>query len=132
MHYGKLPVIALLVVVPLQIGCGRSRPTQVGGKPVEHWIQELKNPDAKARKHAVAKLGNVGPSDPAAWPAIRATLDDADPTVRAEAILAVLKFGKAAQDAIPTLTRLKNDADPQVRDYAAKAITRLQSDADGN
>src|SRR5262245_53935508 len=101
---------AIAVATFAACGCGPAPPTQAGGKPVSHWVQELKNPDAKARRHAVAKLGNVGTADPDALPAIRSALADADAGVRTEAIQALVKFGPAAKEAESQLLHLeKND-----------------------
>jgi HEAT repeat protein len=118
-----LPVLAVLFA-----GCARSHsPTMAGGKPVSHWVEELQNRDAKARKHAVNKLGNVGTNDSAALPAILSALTDRDPAVRAEAILATMKCGQSAKEAIPVLAQLqKTDRDSRVREYAGKALEKLQ------
>jgi HEAT repeat protein len=119
----------LLGVALMGCGCSKGTPTQAGGKPVAFWIQELKNPDAKARRHAVAKLGNVGSTDPATLSAVQSALSDADAGVRAEAILALMKCGPTAKDAIPALTEMQTkDRDPQVREYARKALEKLRSE----
>src|SRR5258707_15637257 len=91
----------------LACGCARTTPTLAGGRPVGHWVLELKSPDAKARRHATEKLGNVGPNDPAVLPALRAALDDGNAQVRATAILALMKCGPAARDAVPALTAMQ-------------------------
>ena len=99
-----------------------------GGKPVEHWLQALQDPDAKVRKVAVTKLGNVGTADPAALPAILSALKDPDADVRGEVILALMKFGTLTQEEISALTEMKDrDADPHVRALAIKALEKLQS-----
>jgi HEAT repeat protein len=114
--------IACLIVT----GCGKSAPTLAGGKTVDHWVKALSDADAKTRKDAAFKLGNVGPPDPSAFPALLGALKDSDATVRCEVILALMKFGPKAKEAMPTLTDLKqNDADPRVRDYASRAIESL-------
>jgi HEAT repeat protein len=118
--------LTLLVVTLAACGCGRATPTLAGGKPVNHWIEALQSPDAATRKHAVAKLGNVGPVDPAAFPALLGALKDRDGGVRREAILAVMKCGPDAKEAVPVLTELKQkDRDAQVRTYAARALASL-------
>jgi HEAT repeat protein len=109
------------------LGCRQAPPPPLaGGKPVRHWVEELKSPRAPARKKAVRKLGNVGPADPAVWPALHGALQDPDPGVRREAILALLKFGPEARKAAPTLReRRQGDPDPQVRAWAARALEKL-------
>jgi HEAT repeat protein len=107
-------------------GCGKAPPTLAGGKPVRHWVEALQSPDARLRKTAVFKLGNVGPADPAALPALLGALEDRDDSVRCEAILAVLKCGSPAREAIPILSVIeRRDRNARVRRFAAKAIEKL-------
>jgi HEAT repeat protein len=116
----------LLIVVLALCGCGRAQPTMAGTK----WAPALRDPDAKVRRKAAFTLGNIGPSDPAVLPALRAALKDADPEVRCEAILALVRYGPGAHDAVAVLTEVEqSDADAKVRAYAAKARTRLQASA---
>jgi HEAT repeat protein len=122
-------VLICLATVPLvsSTGCGKRQPMLAGGKPVGAWVQALQDPDARVRKQAAFKLGNVGPADPAALPALIGALKDPHAAVRREAILAVLKCGPAARDAGPVLLELqRNDRDAQVRGYAAQALDKLQ------
>jgi HEAT repeat protein len=122
---------AVALVAVWTCGCGGSSPpTLAGGKPVSHWVGELKNPDPKHRREAVEKLGNVGLADPEAFPAVCAAFQDADPRVRCAAVLAVLKFGETAREAVPLLEDLrKRDRDPRVREFANRALERLRSAA---
>ena len=110
-------------------GCGKPQPALSGGKPVGHWVELLRtSPDAKARKEAAFKLGNVGPTDPAALPGLRGAMKDGDAVVRCEVVLALVKFGPAAQEAVPALIELRDrDRDPKVRSFAAKAVDKIQS-----
>ncbi len=119
-------LVAAAVLVPLA-GCGGPRPILAGGRPVGYWVRALRDPDAGLRVKAVFKLGNVGPADPAAYPAVAAALDDADARVRGAAVQAVLKFGDQAREAVPALERLaRQDPDPRVRAYATKALSNLR------
>lgn len=107
-------------------GCAKSPPTLAGGKPVRHWIETLRSPNARLRKQAVFKLGNVGPSHPDTLPVLLGALNDGDAAVRCEAILALLKFGPAAGQAVANLHDLRQrDPSAQVRLYAAKAAEKL-------
>jgi HEAT repeat protein len=118
-----------MILVALAVGCGKEPPTLAGGKPVSHWVQALQDPDARVRKQATAKLGNVGTADPAALPALTGALQDRSPEVRREAILAVLKCGPAAREVMPVLTELRQrDPDPRVRSFAARALEKLQGE----
>jgi hypothetical protein len=105
-------------------------PSMAGGKPVSAWVEALRSPDARVRKHAVDKLGNVGSSDSAALPAILTALKDVDAEVRCEAILALMKCGAEAREAASQLTELsRRDRSARVRDYADRALRKLQAEA---
>ena len=121
--------LAGALLLALLGGCTEPPPTLTGGRPAGHWVEQLRaSPDAKVRKEAAFKLGNVGPADPSALPALTAALKDRDAAVRGEAILALVKFGAAARPVVPALADLRDhDRDPKVRGYAAKAIEKLQA-----
>jgi HEAT repeat protein len=121
-------ILSMVIVAVLLSGCGRAEPTLVGGKPVDYWVQAMHDSDVKLRKKAAFKLGNVGPTDPAALPALLDGLKDDDAGVRSAVILALMKFGPEAREAIPVLTAMqKHDRDKQVRCHAGKALAKLQS-----
>src|SRR6516165_3376545 len=85
--------LVLPALVVLVSGCGKAeKPLMAGGKPVGYWVEALRGPDARLRKQAAFKLGNVGPADPSAFPALLGALKDPDARVRCEVILALLKF----------------------------------------
>lgn len=118
----------VLLLALLAGGCGKERPMLAGGKPVRYWVEALRGSDAKLRKQAAFKLGNVGPADPSALPALLGALKDRDAAVRREAILALLKCGPEAQEAVPELRRLqRQDADIRVRICAARALEKLDT-----
>src|SRR5262249_59382256 len=92
--------IALMMLA----GCGRDAGPQLShGKPVSHWLGELRQGDAKARKKAVQALGHVGKSDPAALAAVIGAVQDREVSVRSEAIVALMNLGPDARDAVPAL-----------------------------
>ena len=124
--------LALIAVLGAALaGCGRTPPTLAGGKPVSYWLEAVQGPDARLRKTAVFKLGNVGPGDAAVVPALVGALRDRDAGVRREAILALMKCGPDARDAVPALTDLRRrDGDAQVRAYAARALQKLGGEAE--
>ena len=90
-------------------------------------MEALRSSDAKLRKQAAFKLGNVGSSDSDALPALVEALKDRAAGVRCEAILALLKCGPEAREVVPQLTELRqHDADGRVRTCAARAVKILQ------
>lgn len=115
------------MVVALAAGCGESRPTMVGGKPVQDWIRRLQDPDARTRKKAAVKLGNAAAVDPAALAALEEALKDRDAAVRTEVVLALLRIGPAARQTLPALREtVRTDKDARVRAYAEKALKKLE------
>lgn len=108
-------------------GCRQASPTMAGGKPAGYWIQALHDPDARTRQRAASKLGNVGPADAGALPALLEALRDSDPGVRQEVILALVKFGPPAEKAAPILADLQErDPNERVRSYAGRALKAMQ------
>jgi vesicle coat complex subunit len=122
-------IVLLGVTVAIAVcasGCHDPQPTLSGGKPVSHWVEALRHPDAKVRKEAAFKLGNVGSSDPLVVPALIEALKDLDAGVRREAILALVKCESDNRNAESALQNLRDhDPDPEVRGYAAKALVKL-------
>jgi HEAT repeat protein len=109
------------------LGCAKTQPTILHGKPANEWIQALQSADAKARKKAAEKLGSAGAVDPAIVPALAAAVKDKDAEVRLAAVTALLKTGPEAREAMPVLEEARNDKDSRVRDLAAKALTKIQA-----
>jgi HEAT repeat protein len=119
-------ILLMPLVLSLASSCAKSPPTLAGGRPVGFWIEALQGPDAQLRKKAAFKLGNVGPADPAAFPALLAALSDRDASVRCEVILALAKFGAEAREAVPALVEVqRRDRDARVRLYAGRAVELL-------
>jgi hypothetical protein len=118
------------IFIPLAlfaIGCSASPEAgRDGDKPTSYWVQALQSPDAQVRKKAADVLGNVGPSDPAAIPALIKALDDNEAKVRDAAVLALSKLGRVAEKAADALDGLKSDPDRTVRQHAAQAARRVR------
>jgi HEAT repeat protein len=120
----------VVVFTILFSGCKGQLPPDTGAR-VRHWIEALRGPDARLRKEAAFKLGNLGLTDPATVvPALTGALKDTDARVRCEAILALVKCGPAAREAMPALNDIRNDPDRQVRAYAGKALKKLRKEGD--
>ena len=122
----KLRILVILAVA--LSGCAsKTGPILAGGRPVDEWVRALSDPDAKLRKNAAEKLGNVGSSDPAVVPALCQALSDKNADVRCEVILALAKSGSVAKVAIEPLQVIsQQDRDTRVRTYAAKALAKLE------
>jgi HEAT repeat protein len=113
-------LIALQLI--LLAACDPTRPTMAGRR----WAASLHEADARLRKKAAFRLGNIGESDPEAFLALVEALHDRDPAVRREAILGILKFGAGAEAARPTLLCLcQQDKDKNVRECARQALLKL-------
>jgi len=118
--------LVVLVLAGSCAGCGGD--SAPAGPGAEHWAKALRDPDARVRRKAALKLGNLGPADPAALPALIGALKDRDAGVRCEAILALVKFGRAAREAVPALEGARKDADARVRSYATRALAAIRGD----
>ena len=117
-----------LALAGLAAGCHRDAvPTAryFDGQPVSHWLEAVKSPDPKTREKAVDVLGNVGPADPAAIPALTGAVRDKDAAVRDAAVLALSKIGPPAAAALPALQEATKDPNPAVRTHAATAVERV-------
>ena len=120
-------LLALAALVALPAGCQRPRSVLAGGKPVRHWVEALRSGEARTRRQAALKLGNVGAGEPAVLPALLGALNDPDAGVRRAAILALLKCGPAARHGEPALAELgRRDPDPGVRACAEQALEKLR------
>jgi HEAT repeat protein len=122
----RLIPLCFIGLTVMAIGCAKSKPVTVHGKPVEHWVQALHDPNVRVRQQAAQVLGNVGSSDPAVVPALAGAVKDPEPSVRSAAVLSLLRIGPDARGALPTLREAQNDKDPKVRSQAAKALARIQ------
>jgi HEAT repeat protein len=114
-----------LATALIALGCSSGSEAD-GDKPVSYWVKTLESPDAHLRKKAAETLGKVGPSDPAAIPALIKALDDNDAVVRDTAVLALSKLGRVAEKAADALDGLKSDPDRAVRQHAAQAARRVR------
>jgi len=118
-----------LCVCLLGLGCGQPdvpKEKYFGGEPVEHWLEAIKSPDPKARKKAADVLGNVGPVDPRAVPALIEAVKDRDAKVRDAAVLGLSKIGPQASSAESVLEEATRDKDATVRTHAATALGRVR------
>jgi HEAT repeat protein len=121
-------LISLALAAGFVAGCARQQEPPVShGEPATHWLGEMRQHDAAARKKAVRALGHFGSKDPMALTAVIDAVKDRDAGVRSEAIAALMNLGPDARDALPSLREATKDRDPGVRALAAKAVERIQS-----
>jgi hypothetical protein len=116
----------VLVLAPAMLGCGHTPPATAHDKSVSHWVESLRDGDARARRKAVHVLSNVGPADPAVVPALTRAVADPDASIRCAALQALLKFGPDAREAAPAVEVCRTDRDPRVRAYALTFLERLR------
>jgi len=122
-----LSIFMMLSVV--MAGCSRSdvpKEKYFSGQPVEHWLEAIKSPDPKTRKKAADVLGNVGPVDPRAVPALIEAVKDRHARVRDAAVLGLSKIGPPASSAESVLEEATKDKDLTVRTHAARALERVR------
>ena len=124
----------LASVLLLVCGCAREEQHALaGGREIESWLEEIRDPSPRARRQAVQKLGNVGDEDPAVAQALCEALQDSDAQVRREAVFAVVKLAEPGSEITSRLgTMSEKDADPGVRDVAARALAKLSADTRGS
>ena len=123
--------ILALLLAALAVGCSRTdvpKEKYFEGEPIEHWLEAIKSPDAKTRKKAADILGNVGPVDPRAVPALIEAVKDKDAKVRDAAVLGLSKIGAPASAGESALEEATKDKDPTVRTHAATALTRVRGE----
>ena len=121
--------VFLMVLCAALTGCGGSdgpKEKYFSGEPVDHWLEGIKSTDAKKRKHAADVLGNVGPVDPRAVPALIEAVKDKDAKVRDAAVLGLSKIGEPAAAAETVLQEALKDKDATVRTHAASALERIR------
>ena len=122
-------IILASMLSALALGCSRTdvpKEKYFDGEPVDHWLEGIKSPDAKIRKKAADVLGNVGPVDPRAVPALIAAVKDKDAKVRDAAVLGLSKIGAPASAGESALEEATKDKDPTVRSHAASALARVR------
>lgn len=117
----RLSIVGLLFLV----GCGERRQPLAAGKPLDYWFNAAEQKNPKLRAQAIAKLGNIGPSE-RVCSVLLAAARDQDPHVRCQAILAFVKLPDLAIKSLPIIRELNaHDNDARVRKYAASAIEKL-------
>lgn len=87
-------------------------------KPV---LPEL-GPVGDLPKSAAGSLAQIGP---AAIPALKTALADANPQVRRQAARALGQMGPEADTAVPALTAAVQDTSPEVREAAVQALGKI-------
>src|SRR5262245_35392079 len=124
---------AVLVVVfaPSVVLAQDDREPVTCGKPLSHWVEQLKSPPTNARVEAARRIGDLREKALPALDALVTALGDADPTVRAAAAEGLRWIGPPGAAAVPALIKATGDADKGVRRAAALALGEISSKEGG-
>ncbi len=106
---------------------------EVGGKTLEQWMRELKNPDPSVRTQAILHIVQFGDQAAQAVPLIIDRCRDRDPSPRVKAVMA-LKIIHIRERDIPRVVealtqRLQEDGQQIVRYEAAAGLLRFGTEA---
>jgi HEAT repeat protein len=115
-------VLGLLLSVA---GC-QQQPT-FEGRPLGHWVEQLKSRDYMTRMRAAHALMYLGPGAKKAIPDLITLLDDPEHLVRWSAATTLGGFGPDSRDAVPLLERLaEKDPNHAVREAAGQALKQIR------
>ena len=106
----------------------RAEDAEFRGKPVEHWVGQLQDPDIRARWYAAYALGQIGPAAADASPALVKVLENKGQYeyVRGMAAWALGRIGVADQPVIDMLGEgLRSEYHVSVRRNSARALGAL-------
>jgi HEAT repeat protein len=110
-------------------------PSEIDGKSLSQWLNELKNNDPSVREEAIRAVVLFGPPDSATITALLDRLVDRDGAPRARAIMALAVMDIPKSDVSRVVEalgkRVTTEFEPQsaVRYVAAVAMTRFGEDA---
>lgn len=104
-------------------------PSEVGGKLLREWVQELRNTDPSSREQAVRAVASFGPNAREAIPALVERLQDRDSSPRMRAVLALRYldyYDKDVPKVIDGLAkRVAEDTQASIRYEAVVALGRF-------
>jgi len=95
-------------------------------RAIDSIVQGLESDDPQLSRTAVRALAEANFSPEEMTPAVRAALDEIDPTVLEHVLMALSDLGEKA---VPMLTKAIND--PKTRDAAIRALARIGPEAKG-
>src|SRR5579864_9165985 len=106
--------LSVLICATLSLyGCGKEPVFQ--GKPISHWISQLKDKDPEFRAEAARALANIGAeAKPAVLPLCEA-LKDKDERVRSQVAYTLACIGPEAKAARSALKQAMSDSSIRVR-----------------
>jgi HEAT repeat protein len=127
----KLPALglALALVGGLIADEGPAKEPLLAGKPIAHWIGELKLDDPLVREEAIEVLADAGPAAKSARPALEKLLADPDSSIRARAALALWKIAGPSEPVTRALIDNLPSANLSVRLQALTALAQMGKDA---
>ena len=117
-------VVTLLCSVAPPVLAGRPESSHAG-KPLSHWIKELKKGDAARANEAIRALAAVGAP---AVPDIMRLLADKKYSVRTRAAGALFQLGPAASGAAPSLIAMLGDPSSGEPRYQGGGLTLTQGE----
>jgi WD40 repeat protein len=95
------------------------------GKPVSHWIAQLKDSDPSFRIEAIKALEKIGTEGKGVLAALKSTLNDKEDTVRVEGVKALGAIGITSKDVLMALGDALKDKNVSVRDAVRTAYRAL-------
>lgn len=104
-------------------------PSEVGGKLLREWVQELRNTDPSSREQAVRAVASFGPNAREAIPSLVERLTDRDSSPRMRAVLALRYLDYYDKD-VPKVVeglakRVAEDSQASIRYEAVVALGRF-------
>ncbi len=96
---------------------------------VEECIRDLNSDNARIRRDAADKLGELGHAAAKAVPNLALLVSDEDAEVRMAAAYAMASVSPSGEQVVPLLITLLGDQDPDVRIVAALSCGKLKGEA---
>jgi len=112
---------------------GVVRPARVvllAGKPLAHWMKELKDPDPLVREEALVVVAGKGDATREAVPLLAELLKDKSPQIRIKAAIALARFEDHAKVAVPVLLAEYKGGSPTLRQQILPALGPVASQED--
>jgi HEAT repeat protein len=116
----------------LTAGASAQTPTKVkepvsSGRPLSHWIADLKAQSPQTRNAAAYEIAGLGPAAVRAVPALIEALDDPEPVVRFPVTVALGEIGPGAKAAVPRLQQMMaEEINDEIAASARRALRHIE------